>query len=84
MWPIYEWQRVRKLIGGRWGHVTGFLWGKRWVRLSNESLDWDERWDIRQDCLRYRHSLYRIDEHGMLLRQDLGDPQETWYAIVQL
>ncbi len=76
MWLIYRWQRVRKFIGGRWGHVTGFLWGKRWVRLSNESLDWHENWDIPQDCLRWRYSIYKIDDSGMLLRRDLGDLTE--------
>lgn len=84
MWMIYRWQRVRKFIGGKWGHVTGFLWGKRWVRLSRESLDWTENWDIPQDCLKYRFSLYRIDENGMLLRRDLGDPTETWHALVRV
>ncbi len=84
MWLIYRWQRVRKFIGGRWGHVTGFLWGKRWVRLSNESLDWHENWDIPQNCLRWRHSIYKIDDSGMLLRRDLGDLTETWYAITRV
>ena len=84
MWPIYESRRIRQFIGGRWGYVTGFFWGNRWARLSKDSLEWHENYDIPQDCLRYRYSLYRIDEHGMLLRRDLGDPTETWYAIVQL
>jgi hypothetical protein len=33
----------RKLIGGKWGHVTAMFFGKKWIRLPNESLLYDER-----------------------------------------
>jgi len=45
MWFIYRWQWIRKLIGGKWGHVTGFFWGKRWVRLHPEAVLFDENWE---------------------------------------
>lgn len=81
---LYRLQRVRKLIGGKWGHVTGLLWGKRWIRLHNEAVIWDENWDIPQMCLMWRHRLYKISDDGMLLMRDLADTTETWHAIVRL
>lgn len=50
MWLIYRWQRVRRFIGGRWGHHTGLLFGDKWVRLSDESLEWDEDWNAPLLC----------------------------------
>jgi hypothetical protein len=42
---IYRFQRVRKFLGGKWGQVTGLLFGKKWVRLPKDSPMWDENWD---------------------------------------
>lgn len=41
---FYEWGWVRRAIGGKWGRVTGWIFGKRWVRLPKESLEWHEFW----------------------------------------
>ncbi len=37
---MFRW--YRKLRGGRWARVTGYLWGTRWVRLPIEALDCHE------------------------------------------
>lgn len=29
----------RRLRGGRWAQVTGHLWGKRWVRVTDECVE---------------------------------------------
>jgi hypothetical protein len=84
MWPIYESRRVRQFIGGKWGHVTGLLWGKKWIRLTGHPVMWDENWDIPQNCIRYRQYIFTISDGGTLLRMDLFDPTETWQAIVKL
>jgi hypothetical protein len=31
--PSFRW--YRSLRGGYWARVTGFMWGKRWVKLQN-------------------------------------------------
>jgi hypothetical protein len=41
---IYRFQWIRRAIGGKWGCVTGWFFGKRWVRLPAEALEWDEFW----------------------------------------
>lgn len=41
---IYHFQWVRRAIGGKWGHATGWFFGKRWVRLSKEAVQWTEFW----------------------------------------
>lgn len=32
----FKW--YRRLRGGRWATVTGFMWGKRWIKLSPQSF----------------------------------------------
>lgn len=81
---LYQFQRARSFIGGKWGHVTGLLFGKKWVRLGKESLMWDENWDIPQNYIRFHQYLFRIDENGMLLRLNIGDPTETWEALTRV
>ncbi len=40
---FFQWYRM--LRGGRWAKVTGWLWGKRWVRVSDECVERvDEDW----------------------------------------
>ena len=39
----FKW--YRRLRGGRWAKVTGWLWGKRWVRVPQECVERvDEDW----------------------------------------
>ncbi len=39
----YRW--YRRLIGGRWAQVSGLLWNKRWVHISDECVETaDEDW----------------------------------------
>ncbi len=39
----FQWWR--RLRGGRWGAVTGYFWGKRWVRVTDECVERiDEDW----------------------------------------
>jgi hypothetical protein len=33
------WRRIR---GGRWARVTGYLWGKRWVRVTSWCMEESE------------------------------------------
>ena len=35
----FDWRIYRRLIGGRWATVTGFLWGRRWVRVPDECVE---------------------------------------------
>jgi hypothetical protein len=44
MWLLFKSQWVRKKLGGKWGQVSGFFWGKRWVRLHQDAVMWDESW----------------------------------------
>lgn len=35
----------RKLRGDRWAKVTGYFYGKRWVRVTDSCVEWvDEDW----------------------------------------
>jgi hypothetical protein len=36
---IQNFQFYRKLRGGRWARVTGFLWGFRWIRVTSECVE---------------------------------------------
>ena len=36
---ISDIRAYRKLRGGRWGKVTGYMWGWRWVRVTDECVE---------------------------------------------
>lgn len=43
MLSSFRW--YRKLRGGRWAQVTGYMWGKRWIQVSDECVERvDEDW----------------------------------------
>lgn len=33
---------VRRLLGGKWGRVTGLIWGKNWISLGRHAAMFDE------------------------------------------
>ena len=33
----FKW--YRRWRGGRWGKVTGLMWGHNWIRVGDECLD---------------------------------------------
>lgn len=35
--PLYSLKSYRRFRGGAWATVTGFMWGRRWVRLGPEA-----------------------------------------------
>lgn len=38
-------QWYRRLRGGKWARVTGWLWGCRWIRVSADCVELvDEDW----------------------------------------
>lgn len=39
---LTQFKLVRWLIGGRWARVSGYLWGKRWVRVPKTCLEYTE------------------------------------------
>lgn len=39
------WRWYRRWRGGKWGRVSGFFWGHRWVKLQPTALLYDENWD---------------------------------------
>lgn len=41
---LYNFQSIRKLLGGKWGKVTAYFFGHRWIRLDPEALEFDEAW----------------------------------------
>jgi hypothetical protein len=48
----------RKLRGGRWAQVTGFFFGKRWVKVPDECIQIADYED-------YRTTSYDNDNHGV-------------------
>jgi hypothetical protein len=36
--------RYRQWQGGKWGRCSGVAWGNRLIKLSDESLQFDEDW----------------------------------------
>jgi hypothetical protein len=42
MWWLTRFKWYRKWRGGKWGQVTGWWWGRKWIKLPEESLGWDE------------------------------------------
>lgn len=40
-----RWRWYRRLRGGRWGRVSGYLWGHRWIHVGPECVERvDETW----------------------------------------
>ncbi len=39
LFPVSGFRSYRRFRGGRWGKVTGLMWGSRWVRVTPECLD---------------------------------------------
>lgn len=56
---IYNWQPIRRLIGGRWATVSGLMWGKNWTRPGSEEKaeeDWARPgWKAPLDWLTYQY-----------------------------
>lgn len=54
----------RKWRGGKWGRVTGWLWGKRWVKLSREAVGFEEWWynykEMREQAARKAEESRRV------------------------
>lgn len=51
--PLKSMRWYRKLRGGRWSQVTGFVWGKRWIKVPDECVEpVDEDWRPRIDPTR--------------------------------
>ena len=58
--PLKHFRWYRRLRGGRWAQVTGWLFGKRWVRVPAvciERVDEDYRPSV------YQHSLGHPSRH---------------------
>lgn len=41
---LSRFQWYRRARGGKWGQATGLWYGKKWHKLSNDALQWDEWW----------------------------------------
>lgn len=54
-------QRYRRWHGGKWAQVTGALWGRKWKRLPQESLQWDESYPLSYSVYNWTIKLTRQD-----------------------
>lgn len=68
----------RRWRGGRWARVTGYLWGHRWVRVSNECLERvDEDWTVTpSQWIERRRMPYSPREHRIFT----DDRGQVWHA----
>lgn len=66
MFSHFQWWR--RLRGGRWAKVTGWLWGFRWIRVGPECVERvDESYDLaewRRLRLESGETIIEIDEQG--------------------
>lgn len=35
----FDWKWYRRMRGGRWATVTGWMWGRRWVRVTDAGVE---------------------------------------------
>jgi hypothetical protein len=41
---LRRFQWYRRWRGGKWGMVSGLIYGRKWIKLSSQSVQFDEDW----------------------------------------
>lgn len=76
----FEW--FRRLRGGKWGKVTGMMFGKKWIKLPEESKQYDEIYYNCRELLYQRDSA--IEEHRKTLEMMKAEATNDRAVDVQI